>query len=85
MITRITPDLLKKYILYAQKYVNPKLSQDAKDVLKKFYLNLRSNCKEGDSVPITIRMLESLKRLTEVFLRRNSLETRCNESCYYLL
>lgn len=52
--------------MYAQKHVNPILTPEAKDVLKSFYLKLRADCKKGDSIPITTRILESMKRLTEV-------------------
>lgn len=39
----ITPQLLKKYISYARHTVFPKLSLEACEVLKDFYIKLREN------------------------------------------
>lgn len=65
--------LFRKYIAYAQKYVKPKLSQEAKDVLKEFYLHLRRQFQDGKSTPVTVRQLHSLIRLTQVIHRRVNL------------
>ena len=61
--------LLRKYIQYARKYVNPRLSSDAANVLQEFYLDLRRNHKGSNCTPITTRQLESLIRLTEARAR----------------
>lgn len=60
--------LLRKYIAYARKYVKPKLSPEAADVLQNFYLELRKHHKDNDCTPVTTRQLESLIRLTEASL-----------------
>ena len=57
--------LLKKYIAYARKYVKPKLSNEAANTLRDFYLELRSQGGTDDSSPITTRQLEALVRLAE--------------------
>ncbi|KAJ8924425.1 hypothetical protein NQ315_007221 [Exocentrus adspersus] len=57
--------LLRKYIAYAQRYVNPQLSDAAKDVLKKYYLELRKQYQSGDCTPVTTRQLHSLIRLAQ--------------------
>lgn len=57
--------ILRKYIAYARKYVFPKLSKEACNVLQNFYLELRQKHQTSDSTPITTRQLESLIRLTE--------------------
>ncbi|KAI8840963.1 DNA replication licensing factor MCM8 [Chytriomyces cf. hyalinus JEL632] len=57
--------LLRKYIAYSKKYVQPKLSKDAAMVLQEFYLTLRSKYRSKDSTPITTRQLESMIRLVE--------------------
>lgn len=57
--------ILRKYIAYARKYVFPKLSEEACDVLQSFYLELRQRHQTSDSTPITTRQLESMIRLTE--------------------
>lgn len=59
-------ELQKMYIAYAQKYVHPKLSDEAKEILKKFYLNLRKQHQQGNSTPITNRQLEAMRRLVQV-------------------
>lgn len=58
-------ELLKKYIAYAQQYVHPKLSDEAKDILKKYYLDLRKH-QHGNATPITNRQLEAMRRLVQV-------------------
>lgn len=58
--------LLRKYIGYAQRYVQPRLDEGAGKVLREFYLQLRKERQDRDHTPITTRQLESLIRLTEV-------------------
>lgn len=56
---------LRKYIAYARKYVlSPTLSNEAKEMLQQFFLELRSkNLSYG--IPITVRQLESCIRLAQ--------------------
>ncbi|MCL2116108.1 MAG: minichromosome maintenance protein MCM [Methanobrevibacter sp.] len=62
----IEPDLLRKYIAYARKNVNPKLTDGATKVLEEFYVVMRSSAVDEDSpVPITARQLEAIIRLAE--------------------
>ena len=62
----IEPELLRKYIAYARKNVNPQLTDEAIDVLREFYVNTRnSNTEEQSPVPITARQLEAIIRLAE--------------------
>ena len=62
----IEPDLLRKYIAYARKNSNPKLTNEAMDVLKEFYVSTRnSSSEEQGPVPITARQLEATLRLAE--------------------
>ncbi|TPP64414.1 DNA helicase MCM8 [Fasciola gigantica] len=61
--------LLRKYILYARKYVMPVLSVAAASTLRDFYLELRRNRHSRDTFPVTMRQLESLIRLTEARAR----------------
>lgn len=57
--------LFRRYIGYAQKYVHPQLTEEAKGVLKQFYLRLRESYHTKDCTPVTARQLESLVRLTQ--------------------
>ena len=62
----IEPELLRKYIAYARKNINPTLTNDAITVLKEFYVNTRNgNAEEQAPVPITARQLEAIIRLAE--------------------
>jgi replicative DNA helicase Mcm len=62
----IEPDLLRKYIAYARKNVNPQLTDEANEVLKEFYVSTRNSDPEDQgAVPITARQLEAIIRLSE--------------------
>ncbi|KAM0674792.1 minichromosome maintenance protein 5 [Gurleya vavrai] len=61
-------DFLSKYISYARNNISPCLSESAKEKLSFFYIETRKKMKDsGDSkkIPITVRQLESLIRLSE--------------------
>uniref|UniRef100_UPI00358FB3BE DNA helicase MCM8 isoform X2 n=1 Tax=Myxine glutinosa TaxID=7769 RepID=UPI00358FB3BE len=73
MLDTIPHPLLRKYVGYARRYVQPKLSTPAAATLQDFYLELRRQHQDVDSTPITTRQLESLIRLTEA---RAKLELR---------
>ena len=64
----IPKELLRKYIAYAKQNVFPKLTDEAMEEIKKYYMKMRSSG-EGDtgykSVPISARQLEALVRLAE--------------------
>ncbi len=61
----IEPDLLRKYIAYARKNVNPVLTKESTDKIKAYYLDLRKLSKSQGSMAITARQLEALVRLAE--------------------
>ena len=61
----IPTPLLRGYIAYARKYVHPRLTSAAKQVLQDFYLQLRSQHGCVDTSPITTRQLQSMIRLTQ--------------------
>ncbi|WP_409199828.1 minichromosome maintenance protein MCM [Methanobrevibacter sp. DSM 116169] len=64
--SEIDSDLLRKYIAYARKNVNPTLSNEAITVLKEFYVSTRNSSADEESpVPITARQLEAIIRLAE--------------------
>ncbi len=64
----VDPKLLRKYVAYANK-LNPKLSEEAIDEIKNFYVSLRNQSIQTDSdvrpIPITARQLEAIIRLSE--------------------
>ncbi len=65
----IESKLLRKYIAYAKQKIKPKLSDEAVEEIKSFYIKLRnqSNASESDikPIPITARQLEGIIRLSE--------------------
>ena len=72
----IEPELLRKYIAYARKTVNPSLTEEANEVLREFYVNTRnSNPEEQGAVPITARQLEAIIRLAEASAKIKLKET----------
>ncbi|MBT8507386.1 AAA family ATPase [Methanomicrobiaceae archaeon CYW5] len=69
----VTPDidalLFRKYIAYAKRNCFPIMSDDARDTLTDYYLNLRNMADENKPVPVTARQLEALVRLAEASAR----------------
>jgi DNA helicase MCM8 len=70
-IDLIPSSLLRKYLAYARKYVNPRLSQEALSVIRQYYLQWRKSTPAYSelSTPVTTRQLESIIRLSEARAR----------------
>jgi replicative DNA helicase Mcm len=64
----LSPEFLRKYISYARK-IKPKLTEEAVEVIKDFYISLRnksvSSSNDIKPIPITARQLEAIVRLSE--------------------
>lgn len=63
---------LRKYIAYARQRIFPKLSDEAIDEIKRYYLKMRSSStEEGEikAIPISARQLEALVRMSEASAR----------------
>lgn len=58
-------DLLVDYIAYARQYCKPRLTVEAANVLKDYFMQLRHGQTQKESVPITTRQLEALIRLSQ--------------------
>lgn len=69
----LSPEFIKKYVSYARRSCFPKLSKEACEVLKEFYISLRENSNGVNSIPITSRQLDSIIRLSQA---RAKLELR---------
>ena len=69
--SEISVDLLKKYLTYAKMKVFPRLSEEAGHMLQNMYVTDRSASKEQqisrktNGIPITVRQLEAIIRLSE--------------------
>ncbi|KAL3150551.1 DNA replication licensing factor mcm8 [Trebouxia sp. C0010 RCD-2024] len=61
--------LLQKYIAYARQFCHPVLSDDAKQILKEHYCQLRQDSLMNEGTPVTARQLESLIRMSEARAR----------------
>ncbi len=65
----IEPKLLRKYIAYAKQKIKPKLTNEAIEEIKNFYVKLRNQSVKTESdikpIPITARQLEGIIRLSE--------------------
>ena len=69
-ISPIPRDLLKKYIEHARRTCHPVLTEEAKEKIKEFYLNLRGQYDSEDAiVSILARNLEALVRLSEAYAK----------------
>lgn len=69
----IPRELFKKYVAYAKQKINPILSDEAVEEIKKFYVELRNTPVSSDSgvkpIPISARQLQSLVRMSEASAR----------------
>ena len=64
-------EFLRKYVAYAKRTCHPILSEDAREKLASYYVDLRRSGagEDGKAIPITARQLEALVRLSEASAR----------------
>ena len=67
----IDTELLKKYIAYARKNINPKLTREAREVIEDFYVKIREKAMqvEDSPIPLTARQLHAIVRLARASAR----------------
>ncbi|OYR73312.1 LAGLIDADG family homing endonuclease [Halorubrum ezzemoulense] len=66
----IDSELLRKYIAHAKRSCFPTMTEEAKEVIEEFYVDLRSKGADEDApVPVTARKLEAMVRLSEASAR----------------
>jgi len=66
----IDAELLRKYIAHAKRSCYPTMTEEAKDLIEEFYVDLRSKGADEDApVPVTARKLEAMVRLSEASAR----------------
>lgn len=76
---------LKKYIAYARKVCHPRLNAEAAELLKNQYVKFRSSVPKGagsgaaTSIPITVRQLEAVIRISEARARMELKEEATTE------
>lgn len=63
--------VLKRYIAFCRARCSPRLSPEAADTLQNYYVNIRANVRQREldgapaAVPITVRQLEAIVRISE--------------------
>jgi len=66
-------EILRKYVAYAKQKIFPKLTEDARRVIKEYYIRLRNSGTNGDEaikpIPISARQIEAIVRLAEACAR----------------
>lgn len=62
-------ELLRKYIAYARKEINPVLSKEARDKIVSYYVEKRKEMQGMDYITISKRQLEAIIRLAEAHAR----------------
>lgn len=70
----IEPDMLRAYVAMARR-IDPKLTDAAKERTKQEYVAFRQMNDDDGPIPITPRMVESMRRLTEASARVRLSET----------
>ncbi|PSQ06052.1 hypothetical protein BRC95_06340 [Halobacteriales archaeon QS_5_68_33] len=66
----VEADLLRKYVAYAKRNCFPTMTEEARDAIQEFYVDLRMEGQDEDApVPVTARKLEALVRLAEASAR----------------
>ncbi|MBI2047312.1 hypothetical protein HYT26_04100 [Candidatus Pacearchaeota archaeon] len=93
----IEKELFRKYIAYSKQRVQPKLTDEAVDEIKRFYVDLRNAPTSSDDVlkpiPISARQLEAIVRLSEASAKtrlskkvtRDDVRRAINLTKYYLM
>ena len=62
-----SPEFIRKYVAYAKRNIFPVMREEAMDLIKDYYVDLRNQSKE--TVPFTPRQLEAFVRLAEASAR----------------
>jgi len=73
---------LKRYIAYCRKMIHPTLSEEAANILKNYYVEQRSKNRTNNNmpvIPITVRQLEALVRISESLARMHLSEFATEE------
>jgi DNA replication licensing factor MCM2 len=68
-VEMIPQDILKKYIVYSKEKVHPRLNHMDQDKIARMYADLRRESMITGSIPITVRHIESIIRISEAHAR----------------
>ena len=62
-------DLLKKYLIYAKRFIKPKLSEIDHNKVTDFYKDIRRESNIVGGIPIAVRHIESVIRMSEAWAK----------------
>lgn len=65
----IDQELFKKYIIYSRKNFAPKLTEIDKEKVTSFYADIRREANVAGGIPIAVRHIESVLRMSEAFAK----------------
>ena len=66
----VNRELIRKYVAFAKRSIHPRLSSDARDALREYYVETRRKGGEShDSISISARAIEGLYRLAQASAR----------------
>jgi len=65
----IDQELLKKYIIYSKKHVKPQLADIDREKVINFYAEIRREANVAGGIPIAVRHIESVLRMSESFAK----------------
>lgn len=65
----IPQDLLKKYLIYCKRFIHPKLSEIDQNKVTQFYADIRRESNIAGGIPIAVRHIESVIRMSESFAK----------------
>lgn len=65
----IPQDLLKKYLIYSKRFIHPKLSEIDQNKVTQFYADIRRESNIAGGIPIAVRHIESVIRMSESFAK----------------
>ncbi len=66
----VNRELIRKYVAYAKRTIHPRLTDDAREALREFYVETRRKGGEShDSIAISARAIEGLYRLAQASAR----------------
>lgn len=66
---QVPQDLLKKYIMYAKRMVHPKLNEIDREKVTSFYAEIRRESNVVGGIPIAVRHIESVLRMSEAYAK----------------
>jgi DNA replication licensing factor MCM2 len=61
--------MLRKYIMYAKRTAHPKMNEIDKEKVTQFYADIRRESNIVGGIPIAVRHIESVLRMSEAYAK----------------